>query len=276
MNDQLQKILEKSLHALAEQRNYENYTLDISPVTTEGANYTSQLYQGKILASNNQELLFFSKVATLTEDIRSQMPTKIYFIEQYTYRKLKVIFEKIEEQYKIPTENRLRIPELYWYDDKNLEEVLVIENLSEQGYTTYSRFESLTWEYASKSVEELGKFHALSIAMAKYYPEDYKEVQELVAISDTGMNKYIVEQMMSKGLEVIKDENRERIKSCIDKDLPRIMSLVYGSVKRPALAHGDFRMSNIMHKISKVIIAIYFYIYFIYLFIIYSLTYQYI
>lgn len=53
------------------------------------------------------------------------------------------------------------------------EEMLVLEDLSLQGYTIYDRLKSIDWPFASAAVIQLAKFHALSMAFEKEYPEEY-------------------------------------------------------------------------------------------------------
>ncbi|KAL4704216.1 hypothetical protein ACJJTC_011842 [Scirpophaga incertulas] len=249
--DVYQILLERSLKNIVKAKKLENHTFEITPFSTRGANYSSLLFIGKISASNREELKFFAKVATFSNTLRLQLPTRFYYTEQYTYSVLAKVFDKIENKRGIPIHNRLKIPELYGYIDTECEEVLVTSDLSALGFTTYNRFLSINWEYASKAIEELAKLHALGFAMQKDFPDDYKKTKESLQLRDidgkTATN--ILEQMMRKAVSIIKEEYRDKLINFMAQLIPNAMQLFFGPSLRPTLVHGDFRMSNLMHKI---------------------------
>lgn len=54
---------------------------------------------------------------------------------------------------------------------KYLEETLILEDLTASGYVIFHRFKSVNWKYAAKAIEDLAKFHSLSLAFQIENPE---------------------------------------------------------------------------------------------------------
>ncbi|CAH0401102.1 unnamed protein product [Chilo suppressalis] len=249
MADAYERALQSTLCDIAA-KHYEEYRLEFSPVYTAGAGYTSQLYRGRIIAPNKEDIKFFVKVAALGTEARTVLPTSIYFTEQYVYKRLAEIYKNIEDKHKVPLEHRFVFPIVYGYSDTELEEVIVLQDLAAEGFTVQDRFTSFDWHYASAAVQQIARFHALSIAMQHDFPEDYKEVSETFKFrksKDQSMFN-MVQQTANNSIGLIKPEYRERVEKYLEEYLPKAMATYYDIPPRPVLNHGDFRMSNIMHR----------------------------
>ncbi|XP_037302543.1 uncharacterized protein LOC119192909 [Manduca sexta] len=134
----------------------------IQPISSGGANFTTQLFQATISHGDN-ELKLFAKVAAVGEKFRQQFSGfRIFEAENDFYTKLMKIYENLQEKHNVPQDKRFVAPKCYGCSSKLYEEVLVLEDLSAQGFTVYDRMKSVDWDYASKAVEEIAKFHALS------------------------------------------------------------------------------------------------------------------
>ncbi|CAG9795985.1 unnamed protein product [Diatraea saccharalis] len=250
MMDVHQKVLQRTLHDIAEEKGYDHGELKVLPVSTGGASYTSQLYCGKMSAPNKEDLKFFAKVATLGKDARSMIPTSIYFTEQYVYRKLAGVYEKIEDKHQVTSEHRFVFPVVYGYSDTDMEEVIVMQDLTAEGFTVQDRFSSFDWHYASAAVQQIARFHALSIAMQHDFPADYAELTEKIKFQktlDQSMSGMFL-QTVYKSVELVKEEYKERLREYLKIYLPKAIATYHDTPPRPVLNHGDFRMSNIMHK----------------------------
>ncbi|XP_013192453.2 uncharacterized protein LOC106136449 [Amyelois transitella] len=231
---------------IANEQNYEDYSIEITPISSGGANYTSVLFTAKISAPNKQDLELFGKVASINAQMREETPILFYDIERFAYTELAKIYENIERKHGIPKEDRLVLSKYYGSSAVTYEETIVFENLSAKGFTVHDRMKSVDWQYASKAIEVLAKFHALSMCYAEEYPESFKKHQ----------NKFSLDSMCtaySKGLEmflpfstaVVKDENKERYKRFFDNvDLKQL----FQPVGKPVFVHGDYRPSNLMHR----------------------------
>lgn len=250
-----QQILTDVLNNIAKEKNYENHEVKIKPISSGGANYTSTLFTATIFAPNRPDLHLFAKVAALGELMRSQMPIKLYDIEQFAYVELTKSYENIENKHEVPEEDRLVLAKLYGYNTTLYEETIVLDNLNFKGFKTYDRMKSIDWPYASKAIETLAKFHALSIAYAEENPEMYEKFVKKIEFEfpDTKDANDMFKKLIDKALGVVKEENKDRL----EKYLNNIMNLevypkYYLPSKKPMLVHGDYRPSNLMHRINEV------------------------
>jgi dsDNA-binding SOS-regulon protein len=252
MTDAHQRTLVRVLHNIAEERCYEDYKFEVVPTFTGGANYSSRLFRGKITAPNREDLKFFAKVADVNEKFRAQVPTDLFFTEQYTYRKLANIFDKIQDDNGVSKEDRLRMPALYGYAEEPPQEVVVLEDLAADGFATQNRLEAFEWSFAAAAVEQLAVLHSLSIAMRHNYPQEFEDMKKTLIYKKLDENDQTmaatIESMVKKAIESTKEENRERLATYLTENTQKMMELFYTERELPVLVHGDFRMSNTMHK----------------------------
>ncbi|XP_037295302.1 uncharacterized protein LOC119189508 [Manduca sexta] len=133
----------------------------IQPISSGGANFTTQLLQVTI-SHGDDELKLFAKVAAVGEKFRQELPGfRMFEAENDFYTKLIKFYENLQEKHNVPQDKRFVAPKCYGCSSKLYEEVIVLEDLSAQGFTVYDRMKSVDWDYASKAVEEIAKFHAL-------------------------------------------------------------------------------------------------------------------
>lgn len=239
------RLLEK----IAEEQNFVNYVLNIEPISSGGANYTSKLYNVTIKEGPN-ELNLFAKVAAIGEKMRSQAP-RFYETERYAYTKLAKVYERIEEENGISAEHRLVFPKFYGSNPNEFEETIVLENLVKAGYSAYDRFKSIDWPYARAAIEEVAKMHALSFAYAERHTEEFDKIVEILKFEwqmDTGDMKDYFQKVVVRAIEIVRDENRETLKCFFETFNKDEFAVHFKACRRMALGHGDFRPSNLMHR----------------------------
>ncbi|XP_069361565.1 uncharacterized protein [Maniola hyperantus] len=247
------EVLNEILAKVAKEQGYEDYQISAKQISSGGANYTSFIYQASISAPNKGELKLFVKVAVVGEKWRSNASIRIFETESFAYNVLLKRYKELEEKHNVPEEHRLVTPKFYSSSEEYLREAIVLEDLSASGYITYDRLKSIDWEYASKGIQNLAKLHALSIAWSIEDPEGFKAT-DTISIVDAldGMKDYF-DIMITNALEVTREENKERLSKFTkkvkeDKDF---MVMIYKPLKRPVIGHGDYRSSNLMHKVNE-------------------------
>lgn len=256
MVDVRASLLRKVLVNIAEQHGYEDPEFQITPVPPTGSNFTSQLFHSVISAPGREDLKLFAKVAVVGEKFRSQMPTRIFDIERHFYTKLAKIYADIEVKHNVPEEHKLVMPKFYGFHDTFAEEIIVLQDIAEEGFTTYDRLKSIDWEYASKAVEELAKLHALSIAYQKEYPEDYEQATTVLKrerMVDDPETTGTMQQMTEQTIQLAPEEYRDKILEVMaDAFKPESFKKFTSPLRRTVIIHSDFRQSNLMHKVHKV------------------------
>ncbi|XP_059046975.1 uncharacterized protein LOC131842465 [Achroia grisella] len=247
-----EEILQKLLDDIIKERNYKDAKTIVKPISTGGANYTSVLFIVTISVPDNEDVELFAKVGIVGEKMRSQMPILLYDIERYAYQELLTKYELIQNNHNVPTEERLRAAKFYGCNPTLYEETIVLENLAAKGFTTYDRFKSIDWEYGAKSVETLARFHALSIAYAEQYPEEFKNVLDNMKFQEKAFTVFIeqgLERYSNFAVAAVSENNKEKLKNYLETNVSvEKMVKFYLTSRRPTLCHGDYRPSNLMHR----------------------------
>lgn len=251
--EKAETILNKILPQIAADLNYVNYKTHIDPISSGGANYTSFLYNITIEEGPKSHHLF-AKIAALGDKMRNENP-KFYTTEMFVYTKLIKIYEGLENDFNIPQKHRLTLSKYYGCSPTEYEETLILEDLVEKGYQSFNRFNTISWEYATSAIRELVKLHALSFAYSEYYPEEFEEVcHDLKIEFDLEKGNLVGADiaMTAKALELVHDEKREILKKFLHEHTLKELMKSFHSFQKPVLVHGDYRPSNLMHKIHDV------------------------
>ncbi|KAJ8716957.1 hypothetical protein PYW08_005356 [Mythimna loreyi] len=239
---------------IATEKKYENPEIIIKETSSGGANYTSKLYTVIIREENKDDLHLYAKIAAFGEEFRKEMPVNIYGVEQFVYANLLKKYASLEEEHNVPEEHRLFFSKCYGVDASQNQEILVLENLVEQGYGPYDRFNSYDWDYASAAVADLAKMHALSFAFHKQYPEEFEETMAVFVIDWKKMEEsenidIMVEKMKSIALKNVDPEFRGKLEKVVDN--MKHPFTMYGAIRGTAIVHADFRGSNLLHRVRE-------------------------
>ncbi|XP_068620501.1 uncharacterized protein [Battus philenor] len=248
-----ERVLRELIEKIAEEQQYRSSDAELQSFSTAGANYSSQLYRVTLHAPDKEDLVLFAKVLSISEHIRSQVPLTVFDIEKIFYSEILQRYREMEQKYNIPKQHRFSAINYYGCSNEYMKEILVLEDLSSKGFRMHDRFESFSWKYAAKAITELAKFHALSMAYDKIDPEFFSKFSAKFCIDEAReiVLKPMIENNIDMAGEVLTEENRERLQAFRKKNLDRKFDYYYKPLKRAVLAHGDFRASNLMHRVRE-------------------------
>ena len=252
--EQKEVLLRQLLNKIAKEQKYENYDLIINETSSGGANYSSKLFTVIIREANKEDLHLFAKVAAAGEAVRKEMPSmiKMYDVERFAYTKLSTIYASLEEENGVPEEHRLHFTKCYGFDASRNQEILILENLLALGYGPHDRFHSYDWEYAYSAVKDMAKMHALSLAFSQKNPEEFEKTLEDLKMdfseSDAMVNS--TKELVKVSLDKVDPKYRDALEKFMEgKPNPDEMT---GAITRPVIIHGDFRGSNLLHRVREV------------------------
>ncbi|XP_059046962.1 uncharacterized protein LOC131842446 [Achroia grisella] len=245
------QILHKLLNEIVKENKYENPSVAVNLVYYEGISYTSYVpYTVTITEVGKEDLHMFARVA-IKKDAKQ---TAMFDLEHSMHMELHKTYEDIQNACDIPPEKKLVMPKLYGYNPKELEETIVVEDLQPKGFIPFNRLKCIDWKYAAKSVESLAKIHALSMAYRDNNPVEFNEfVKKANAQEDiySGVADTAYKQRVEATLAVISDQNKNKLKVYLNKVSAVSLYDIQKSYQRPVLCHGDYRPSNILHKVHK-------------------------
>ncbi|XP_052755703.1 uncharacterized protein LOC113515760 [Galleria mellonella] len=247
--------LHKVLDDIVKKNNYINPTVAVNPISTGGANYSSSLYTIIVSESGKEDLQLFAKVLVTNENLSAQLPMKIVDLEQFFYVDLLKKYENIQNAHNLPVEKRLIVPKYYGcYPKEPVAQTIVLENLTVKGFTTHDRFKSIDWDYAAKAMESLAKFHALSMAYSENNPVEFEQVVEKIKGNGemiAGILKRMYQQHINTTLAVIPEKHKNKLQKYLDTEVNTELMFKNKSLQRPILCHGDYRPSNLMHRVNE-------------------------
>ncbi|CAH0695609.1 unnamed protein product [Spodoptera exigua] len=239
------------LHKIAKEQKFVDYNLDIKEISSGGANYTAKLFSVSIIEGSNR-LRLFCKVAAIGEKMRAQLST-IYETEHFFYTNLGKMFQNIEDQCGIPDDLKLNVSKYYGSTIELNEEVMVLEDLVPAGYKAYDRSKPIDWPYAQAAVRELAKFHACAWAYGKRDPEGFNEVMKNVVYNikmEESESVSYATKMIGNAINALNvEEYKEKVVKYFENYDPDSYEKYLKSSRRPVMCHGDYKPSNLMHKI---------------------------
>ncbi|XP_047990008.1 uncharacterized protein LOC125229244 [Leguminivora glycinivorella] len=234
------------LHDIAKKENYISHKIDIKPITSEGANFTADLYIGTISEPLKPDIHIFAKAANLTEDARknNEFFSRIYKIEALFYSEIAESFGRIYDKNQVAIGDRLNIPTYYSHNLLPYQEILVLENLEASGYQTFDRMKTFDWEYAAVAVTQMAKFHALGLSYRQEFGNESRDLIFDMSKDQDEMNKF-TQQAVKSSCECLNEDYKQRLINFFSSK----ESMPNGMMKdKTMLIHGDFRPSNLMHR----------------------------
>ncbi|CAB3219730.1 unnamed protein product [Arctia plantaginis] len=247
--EKINKVLKDCMKAL----NYIKYDLKVHEVSTQGANYTSNLYKVELVPENGIETLkLFVKMACPSVKMRRTLDEwKIYATERLFYTKLVDTYRDLEDESYLDLQHRLDFCKFYACQSVPHEEMLILEDLTANNWMVYDRFQPMSWPYAKSAISVLAKFHALSFAFSTKRSDEFKKVLETLK---TEMNikslAGYVKNAKDLALQNVKPEHKVLLEKYLN-DFETKIKKVNEPIGPYVITHGVYRPSNLMHKVRQ-------------------------
>ncbi|XP_014356340.2 uncharacterized protein LOC106709144 [Papilio machaon] len=244
---QLQAVLKN----IAREEGYLNYKILSRSISTEGGNYMATLYEvdlkGRTKDGEKETNMFIKRVIS-QEHIKIIDVSDIYSKELFFYNDLSKLFIKLETEAGVPLEERYKSVKSYNESDT---EAIIMENLSKEGFTTLYRMNVMPLKFAELSVQQLAKFHALSFIIERKRPEYFeKKIKSLKHSIHYGEDFVeFCNNMYKFSSTQLSNEIKAKIESKAEEYMKNYLTGHKTEVK--CLCHGDYRMNNILVKITE-------------------------
>ncbi|XP_028175283.1 uncharacterized protein LOC114363684 [Ostrinia furnacalis] len=250
---ELKSTVRQSVKNIIDKERFTEYIANIKNQTTNGGNYLGTLQTvaitGKTEGGENKELRLFLKNIMHIEDQFAIVDTlEAYQREGFFYREVFNYFEKIEDKYNIPVEERLNT--VKGYSETN-DEVIILEDVSCKGYKTGDRFKVVSLKFAELSIKELAKFHAMSFIIRnenpKYFENNMKSLRSLFKINEQ------LKTHLRRTFDKAKETLDETAKLKLEKIVPKMIDtfhkyIVVEPEEAICITHTDYRPDNILVK----------------------------
>ncbi|KAL4705985.1 hypothetical protein ACJJTC_004964 [Scirpophaga incertulas] len=248
INGSVSPVVEKCLNYIIKDEGLTACDVNVKDISTNGGNYMGSLQEIQLKGlspTGQKEINLFLKNKLVVEEF-NELIDDAYNREAFCYNELINIYNVLQEDANIPTEERFRTVKCY--KESNID-VTILENLTKKGYTTPNRLDAVSFEFASETLKQLAKFHALSFALRKRNPEFFeKHIKPLRSIYnlDEKWHKFI-KQVFDNAVVHLDTESRNKLVEHYPKMIERFIQFVNISDDDAiCLCHGDFRPNNIM------------------------------
>ncbi|XP_063827831.1 uncharacterized protein LOC135077220 [Ostrinia nubilalis] len=250
---ELKSTVRQSVKNIIDKEKFTAYIASVKNQTTNGGNYLGTLQTvtitGKTEGGENKELRLFLKNIMHIEDQFAIVDTlEVYQREGFFYREVFNYFEKIEDKYNIPVEERLNT--VKGYSETN-DEVIILEDVSCKGYKTSDRFKVVSLKFAELAIKELAKFHAMSFIIRKenprYFENNIKSLRPLLKFNE--QLETHLRRTCEKAMETLDETAKLKLEKFVPKMIGKFQKyMVVEPDEAICITHADFRPDNILVK----------------------------
>ncbi|KAJ2944245.1 hypothetical protein O0L34_g18226 [Tuta absoluta] len=236
-------------------RGFSDAKITENAVGEAGDNYIANVK--RVVAEKNGETFkIIAKIAPRIVQLRVAMNTRSMFINEHVmYTQILPKFTEIEKAAGIPEDERLRYAACYGTITDELDELVLLEDLTESGYVMLDRFKSLQDGEIKLVLQSFAKLHALSYALKNQEPETYANYTCKLMKFEVPPKETIefFEAMEAYAISKLQDEKR---KKCLKGTLSKIVEfgLKYSNwdnnSRYSVIQQGDAWTNNIMFHLK--------------------------
>lgn len=244
----LPPTLEESVKRIAKNKGFVTYDVFSKNITANG--YMGILYEVNIngkTAEGDKELNIFVKNIVENEQMKIYSVSDIFRREAFAYKELSRIFTELQDEANVPVNERFKIAESY--EECNPKSI-ILENLVKKGFKTYYRMDTISISYAKLCIQELAKFHALSMVIQEKRPQYFNE--KIITMKQPFCFKEdwngFVQNMYNYSISCLDPEVKKKVEKKIlerVEDYPKYLNDTSGVC---TICHGDYKLNNVMAK----------------------------
>lgn len=237
------------LTKIAHENDFSDYSVYINHCSQPGDGFSSELFRISIAENKSDKKLdLVCKVAPSSKKHREEFFSDVVFkSEALFYNKLMSILAKFQENKNLSKHDQfLAYPKCYGtiIDDENERYVIVLEDLRQLGFTMWNKAKPTPIENARLIMQELGKFHGLSLAMKDQKLDDFGEMKQIKNIFREGFQTEKIQGMFKNVLEyaiqMLKSEDHKAIMRNVQNNIAGYSEYVFNDDRFGVLCHGTF------------------------------------
>ncbi|PSN43492.1 hypothetical protein C0J52_03208 [Blattella germanica] len=212
----------------------------------------------------DKKLFLFFKCLSENPDLRETLDTEIFFKNEVAfYNEVLSSFLRFQEKRNVKTPFRA-LPKCYKAQSDGERDVIVLEDLKAKGFVMLDRLRVMNISELQILMKELGRFHALSLAMKDQEPASFENIRN--ALKETVFCKrflkkfgQLYEFVINDALKMVKhnfpDDSKylTKLKQGGENICDKMMELVRPKEEDEpynVITHGDLWVSNFMFRYS--------------------------
>lgn len=263
----LPKYLEFALDRIAKNQKFSEHTIHVDNGSRHGDGFMATMIRVTIKSRecrNNvtidRELPLICKLLPDSIERRETFKSDVVFErEVYFYRTILPIFIKFLEEKNVANEFSI-YPKCFVaiYESQLDENVIIMEDLKATGYELWPKTVPIDFETVSKVLTELGKFHAISLAMYDQRNEIFEEkfrVSELFfeMFKGNGVPESMVSGAIQQTIDLLDDKMEIQIMELVRDNYEIWIKELFGcdaAGRFSVLNHGDLWNNNMMFNLN--------------------------
>ncbi|XP_052869563.1 uncharacterized protein LOC128275189 [Anopheles cruzii] len=258
---ELPKFLYTAMAQVAQEQGFGEgkYALEFDVGSNKGDGFVGQMFKA-ILTEGDRREVYLCKIPPLNEARRQQFPVLLIFArETLAYSKLHPLMFAYQREKGVREEDGFfNVPKAYhtYCNVEADESVIVMEDLRLQDYRMWDKMKPVNYEHARLMMEQLGRLHAVSLAMKRDQPAVFEQFKVPDPMSEMMPEGSPFDAMMRK---VIQDAIGT-LEPTDTKELAKMQLLLQnfrktlercsnGALAEPhtVLGHGDCWVNNMMY-----------------------------
>ncbi|XP_003435871.2 uncharacterized protein LOC11175451 [Anopheles gambiae] len=234
------------------------FKIEFDVGSNKGDGFVGQMFKAFLQEGDRREV-YLCKIPPLNEARRQQFQSMTIFSrETLAYKSLLPLIFTYQEEKGISREDGFfNVPKCYYAecDETTEQSVIIMEDLRLKDYRMWNKLVPVNYEHARLTMQQLGRLHAVSLAMKRDRPADFEQFKVPDPLEVMMPEGSPFEAMMIKMLTDAKEtlephETKERTKmqKLIDNMRQEMKTCTDGALAEPyaVLGHGDCWVNNFM------------------------------
>lgn len=251
---------------IAKSERFTDYSIEIKEESNNGDNFTSNLARVQIRgdrALNNiaqtDELHIICKIAHSNYENRAKCLTDVIFArESYMYDRVLPLFTEFQQEKGLSEDQSFNAYGRFFAsvcDEEKQHFVVIMEDMRPAGFAMRPKCEPSTLDHCRLMLQQLGRFHGISLALRDQRPDVFKQFE----ILDDLFVKYYSLESVLHGLHHALDmaierlDNEEHVKILEDVKKNSIAYFKEATDRKAfepfgVIGHGDCWTNNLLYR----------------------------
>ncbi|KFB41198.1 AGAP013124-PA-like protein [Anopheles sinensis] len=226
--------------------------------SNKGDGFVGEMFKA-FLSEGDRREVYLCKVPPLNEARRQQFPAmKIFTREMLAYTQfLPIMFAYQEEKGVSREDGFFSVPKCYHAEcnEEAEEAVIIMEDLRLDGYRMWDKMVPVNYEHARMTMEQLGRLHAVSMALRRDRPEEFESFKVpdpmKIMMPEGGPFEGMMRQMIVDAIETLEPHEtteRTKMQKLLDNMRTELENCSKPDLAEPytVLGHGDCWVNNFM------------------------------
>lgn len=251
----------KMLHSIAKSVGFSDYKIETKAGSNHGDNFLSVMIAVTISGTKvHQQIEHLHLICKMeSENYFRNQQFRIDFAfkrEIYMYSTVLPALIRFQQEKGLSVaDSFLSIPKVYVSecDEMNGSYVLIMEDLRSKRYEMWPKVKMIPLDHELLVMRELGKFHAISIAMQDQRPNDFEEFTQMndmyMDLINGGNFSLFINETLEKSAEVLKEPAHkmllENLRKTYVTDMRKLLSK---PSKFAVIGHGDCWNNNYLFQ----------------------------